>query len=88
MTVLQGMFVQGCEHFTVRRVNYREVSSKALGETLFSGTLNVDVGVAIGIREDFRILGRDTGEQNSGVQNPAICSYNGWGRATAIISLR
>jgi hypothetical protein len=43
-------------------VNYREVFSKATGETLFPGTSNVNVGVAIGIREDSRILGRDIGE--------------------------
>ncbi len=53
MTVLKGSVVRGCGHFTHRMSNFPEPFRSAIGETLFPGTLNVDVGRPIGIKEDF-----------------------------------
>jgi CTP-dependent riboflavin kinase len=61
-TILQGTVVRGCGHFTLRMLNFPEAFSNATAETLFPGTLNVDVGRPIEIRQDFRILGKDINE--------------------------
>jgi CTP-dependent riboflavin kinase len=41
---------------------YAEVFTKATGQALYAGTLNVKVAQMVPIKEHFRILGRDIGE--------------------------
>jgi CTP-dependent riboflavin kinase len=62
MALLKGTVIQGCRHFTQSMTKFPEVFSRATGEALFPGTLNVDVGRPISIQEEFRIPGRDINE--------------------------
>jgi len=48
---------RGQGDFTRRMTDFPYVFEEATGEKLIAGTLNVDVGRAILIREDFRIQG-------------------------------
>jgi CTP-dependent riboflavin kinase len=41
---------------------FPEVFERAAGERLFPGTLNVDIGAPLQVREDFRIRGSEVGE--------------------------
>jgi CTP-dependent riboflavin kinase len=59
---LQGIIARGFGHFTQRMTNYPDVFRRATGVDLFTGTLNVDVGREITIKEDFRIKGTEIGE--------------------------
>ena|SRR5665213_3078440 len=54
----------GLKDFTRRMERYPEVFERATGERLYVGTLNVDVGAPVPIREDFRIAGSEIGEPN------------------------
>jgi CTP-dependent riboflavin kinase len=60
--ILNGIVVRGCGHFTHRMATFPDVFYRATGESLFPGTLNVDVGRKIRIKEDFRIPGIDIDE--------------------------
>lgn len=62
MVVLQGRVKQGVGHFRIRMTNYPNVFTKATGEYLIPGTVNVDVGQQVPIKEDFRILGMEINE--------------------------
>jgi hypothetical protein len=53
---------EGCKHFSRRMKEYPEVFERATGEELYPGTLNVDVGRPIPIKEPFRIEGRELSE--------------------------
>jgi CTP-dependent riboflavin kinase len=60
--ILRGEVVGGCGHFKVRMATYQEVFTRATGEHLHPGTINVNVGEEIQIREEFRIKGTDINE--------------------------
>jgi len=92
-SILKGTVVSGCGHFTQRMKRYPDVFSEATGEKLFEGTLNVDVGRTVKIREDFRISGANICEptqdllfekcQINGIpayRNQAVCpcDWRGW----------
>jgi hypothetical protein len=62
MTTLRGTVVSGFQHFTRRMAEFPEVFRKATGEDLHPGTINVDVGRPIPIREHRRIIGSEIGE--------------------------
>jgi len=62
MIVVEGKVVPGFGHFRERMRKFPEVFRQATGVELFKGTLNVDVGREIVIREDFRILGSEINE--------------------------
>jgi len=62
MIVVKGKVVSGFGHFRRRITDFPEVFRKATGEELFPGTLNVDVGTPIKIKEERRILGKQIGE--------------------------
>ena len=65
MVIVKGLVCpedQGLKHFSKRMTDYCEVFKKATGERLFPGTLNVNVGRAIPIREHFRIRGTEINE--------------------------
>jgi len=65
MVIVSGLVCpgdQGLKHFSKRMTDYAEVFKRATGERLFPGTLNVNVGRAIPIREHFRIRGTEINE--------------------------
>jgi CTP-dependent riboflavin kinase len=65
MIILKGLVCpegQGLRHFSKRMTEYPEVFEKATGERLFPGTLNVNVGKPIRVREHFRIRGTEINE--------------------------
>jgi hypothetical protein len=62
MITVKGKVVSGFGHFRRRITDFPEAFQKATGEALFPGTLNVDIGTAIKIKEDRRILGKEIGE--------------------------
>jgi CTP-dependent riboflavin kinase len=62
MIVLHGKVVSGFGQFKERMRNFPEVFRRATGNELFKGTINVDVGREVAIREDFRILGPEINE--------------------------
>lgn len=53
---------QGLKHFSKRMTEYPEVFKRATGEQLYPGTLNVNVGAPIPVKEHFRILGTEINE--------------------------
>jgi hypothetical protein len=59
---LKGVVVTGFGHFTRRMTQFPEVFLQATGERLYPGTLNVDVGREIPIKEERRIVGTEIGE--------------------------
>jgi CTP-dependent riboflavin kinase len=87
MIILKGSVcpdAQGLKHFTRRMTQYPEVFERATGERLFPGTLNVNVGERMPIKEHFRIRGAEINEPDQdlvfevcrikwtmGLQNPA-----------------
>ena len=65
MIILKGSVcpdTEGLKHFSRRMTQYREVFERATGEKLFPGTLNVNVGERIQIKEHFRIRGTEINE--------------------------
>jgi len=61
--ILKGSIdAEGLKDFSKRMTEYPEVFEKATGERLYPGTLNVNVGRAIPIREHFRIRGTEINE--------------------------
>jgi CTP-dependent riboflavin kinase len=80
MPVLKGHVCRdsegaGLKHFSRRMNQYREVFEKATGEKLFPGTLNVNVGQHIKIREHFRIYGKELNEPEDFLFE--VCCING-----------
>ena len=53
---------QGLKHFSKRMTEYPEVFERATGGRLFPGTLNVDVGAPVPVKEHFRIRGTEINE--------------------------
>ena len=65
MIILKGLVcseAQGLKHFSRRMNEYPEVFERATGEHLYRGTLNVNVGKPIPVREHFRIRGTEINE--------------------------
>lgn len=67
MLILKGRVCKdgegaGAKHFSRRLTEYPEVFERATGEHLFPGTLNVNVGESIPIKEHFRIHGKEINE--------------------------
>lgn len=67
MTILKGRVCRdgegaGAKHFSQRMTEYHEVFESATGEDLFPGTLNVNVGERIPVKEHFRIHGKEINE--------------------------
>jgi CTP-dependent riboflavin kinase len=65
MIILKGLVCpegQGLRHFSKRMTEYPEAFEKATGEHLFPGTVNVNVGEPIRVREHFRIRGTEINE--------------------------
>lgn len=59
---LKGKVVRGCGHFEQRTNSFPDVFLRAMAVALHLGTLNVDVGSPIKIKEEFRIRGVDIDE--------------------------
>jgi CTP-dependent riboflavin kinase len=76
MTVMEGTVVGGCGHFGRRIANFPDAFRKATGEELFSGTLNVDVGRPIEVKEHFRIRGEELDEPEQDLKFE-VCRING-----------
>ncbi len=57
-----GHVTNGVGDFRLRMTRYPHVFESATGERLFPGTLNVDIGIPLPIREDFRVRGVDIDE--------------------------
>jgi hypothetical protein len=65
MIILKGLVCQesqGLKHFSRRMREFPEVFERATGEHLYEGTLNVNVGKPIPVREHFRIRGAEINE--------------------------
>ena len=62
MRSIKGTITGGVKDFGRRMTRFREVFTKATGEELYPGTLNVKINQVVPIREDFRILGAEIGE--------------------------
>ena len=54
---VKGHVVKGVKHFTHRMTKYRDIFTKASGQELRPGTINVEIDHRIEVREDFRIEG-------------------------------
>lgn len=73
---LRGRVTRGFGHFTKRMQQYPEVFARVTGERLYRGTLNVDVGIGVPVREHFRIRGAEIGEPEQDLQFE-ICRVKG-----------
>jgi hypothetical protein len=62
MIVISGRVIPGFGDFRKRMTAFPTVFSQATGEKLIAGTVNVNVGVSIPVREHFRIRGADIQE--------------------------
>jgi len=65
MIILKGSVcpdAEGMKDFSRRMTQYPEVFQRATGERLYPGTLNVNVGRPILVREHFRIRGTEINE--------------------------
>lgn len=60
--IVRGKLVDGVRHFRARIGAYAEVFERVVGMKLFPGTLNIDIGVPLAIREERRLLGAEIGE--------------------------
>jgi hypothetical protein len=80
MTTLRGTVVSGFRHFTRRMTEFPEAFRKAAGEDLYPGTINIDVGKPIAIREHRRIIGSEIGEpfQDLLLEPCAINGISAW----------
>lgn len=79
MIIVKGVVcpdAHGLKHFSRRMTEYPEVFERATGERLYPGTLNVNVGKGIPIREHFRIRGREINEPSQDLLFE-ICRING-----------
>jgi hypothetical protein len=66
MIILKGLVCpaeQGLKHFSRRMREYPEVFERATGERLYPGTLNVNIGRPMPVREHFRIRGTEINER-------------------------
>ncbi len=59
---LRGTVVSGCGDFRRRMEGFPDVFHRAMGYAPYPGTLNVDVGLPIKIKEEFRIQGVEINE--------------------------
>ena len=80
MTILKGLVCRegegaGCRHFFRRMTEYSDVFERATGERLIPGTLNVNVGVVVPIKEHFRIRGQELKESEDFLFE--VCRING-----------
>jgi hypothetical protein len=65
MIILKGLVcpeAQGLKHFSRRMREYPEIFERATGERLYRGTVNVNVGKPIPVKEHFRIRGTEIDE--------------------------
>jgi CTP-dependent riboflavin kinase len=60
--VVSGRVTKGVGDFRKRMIAFPNAFSRATGEILFPGTLNIKVDRVIPIKENFRVLGADIGE--------------------------
>ena len=67
---------QGLKHFSRRMTQYPEVFERATGEQLYPGTLNINVGTPIPIKEHFRIHGKEINEPDQDLLFE-VCRING-----------
>jgi CTP-dependent riboflavin kinase len=80
MIILKGRVCRdgegaGLKHFSRRMNQYPEVFERATGEKLFPGTLNVNVGEPVKIKEHFRIQGKELNEPEDFLFE--VCRMNG-----------
>jgi CTP-dependent riboflavin kinase len=76
MRTVKGTLRKGSGDFTRRMTQFPDVFKDATGESLFPGTLNVQVHEQIKIREHFRIRGVDINEPEQDLLFE-ICRING-----------
>jgi CTP-dependent riboflavin kinase len=65
----------GCKDFSRRMTQSADAFMRATGELLFPGTLNVNVGASIPIREHFRIHGKEINHHEE--LQFEVCRING-----------
>ena len=76
MKVLRGTICPaGVKDMPRRMCEHPKVFEEATGEPLYPGTINVDVGEEIKIKEDFRIHGRELNEAEDFLFE--LCHFNG-----------
>jgi CTP-dependent riboflavin kinase len=78
MIILKGLVcpdAEGLKHFSRRMTQYPGVFERATRERLYPGTLNVNVGERIPIKEHFRIHGKELNEPEE--FQFEICRING-----------
>jgi len=74
-----GVTQKGQGDFTRRMKKYCGIFEAAVGQTLFTGTLNVRIAHPLKVQEHFRIRGADIGEPEQDLIFE-VCRINGiWG---------
>ena len=76
MYIVKGRIINGVRHFTDRMTKYPEVFTRATGEILIPGTINVQIEKSINVKEHFRIRGIDICEPEQDLLFE-ICKING-----------
>jgi CTP-dependent riboflavin kinase len=71
---IRGTVERGCGHFRCRITDHPEAFREATGESLYAGTLNVNVGAEVPIQEHFRIKDPADPSQNLLFE---VCRVNG-----------
>lgn len=61
MIILKGRVVEGARNFCWRMTESAAAFRDATGEYLYPGTLNVKVEIAVPLKEQFRVKGKDVG---------------------------
>lgn len=78
MKIVKGIIgPRGLGDMSRRMREYPDVFKRATGEHLVEGTINVDVGEEIGIKEDFRIRGVEINEPHQDLLFERCC-INGY----------
>ena len=76
MVTLNGSVQRGVGDFKRRIMTHPQAFEKDTGEKLFPGTINVNVGQKVAMKEHFRVRGVDIGEPQQDLQFE-ICRING-----------
>jgi CTP-dependent riboflavin kinase len=76
MILLNGVVQKGAGHFKPRFEKFGEVFSKATGEKLYPGTLNVKVKALVTPIEHFRVIGAEIEEPEQDLLFE-VCRING-----------
>jgi len=77
--IVEGHVIKGLNHFEPRLSKNRAAFEKTVGHALVAGTINVEIGEAIKVKEDLRLKGEEIGWHEDFVfERCRINGYDGY----------